>query len=412
MNDTPPSLPGTTADLVSQYEAFPYPDRDPADETKRLITGSPSIPAEMDHWLWGGARDWSKPLRVLVAGGGTGDGLIQLAQMLSTARRPYRITYVDLSRAARDVAERRAKARGLDGIAFHTGSLLEAGALGPFDYIDCCGVLHHLPDPQAGFDALAGALAPGGGIGLMVYAPLGRSGVYPLQAAFSALFQGLAPVERLEKARAVFRALPKGHPFHANPHLVDHRQSDAGFYDLLLHSSDRPFTISQLVSALDRAGLALAGVPEPALYDPAGLMPDGLAVPDGLDPVDRMALAENLRGTFKTHVVYAVKQGAVVPPPMGRPDAIPQLRGTDPRALAKVVGRSGAVKIDTAAGKVRLTVPKAAAGPVAAVNGLRSLGDLARGAKLDPIAFNAVWAPVERALCGYGLMHYSRLLAR
>ena len=90
--------------VKAQYEAFPYPERDPADEAKRLITGSPSWPQEMDHWLWGGARDWSRPLRVLIAGGGTGDGMIQLAQVLTSAGRPYQMAYVDLSIASRRVA--------------------------------------------------------------------------------------------------------------------------------------------------------------------------------------------------------------------------------------------------------------------------------------------------------------------
>ena len=62
-----------------QYEAYPYPDRDPADEAKRLITGSPSDPPEIDHMLFGGVRDWRAPFRALVAGGGTGDGLMLLA---------------------------------------------------------------------------------------------------------------------------------------------------------------------------------------------------------------------------------------------------------------------------------------------------------------------------------------------
>ena len=32
-----------------QYEAYPYPPRDPRDETKRLIEGSPSHRLEIDH---------------------------------------------------------------------------------------------------------------------------------------------------------------------------------------------------------------------------------------------------------------------------------------------------------------------------------------------------------------------------
>ena len=393
-------------DMQTQYEVFPYPARDPDDEARRLITGSPSQPVEMDHWLWGGARDWSRPLRALVAGGGTGDGLIQLAQLLSDAGRDYAITYLDMSTAARAIAEKRAAARGLGGITFVTGSLLDAADHGRFDYIDCCGVLHHLPDPQAGFDALAGALAPGGGIGLMVYAPLGRSGVYPLQSAFSTLFQGLAPAERLARAKAVFKTLPPGHPFNTNPHLVDHRQGDAGFYDLLLHSSDRPFTIAELLGALDAAGLQLAGVPEPALYDPANLLPDGIQLPDGLSEAARMALAENLRGTFKTHVIYAVPQCARIAPPMGKPDAVPHLR-IPPRGLAQAVAQKGAVRLTAGGARITLSLPKSAARLIAMADGKTSLATIRARAGLDAIGFAAAWRPVERALCGYGQMHYS-----
>ncbi|MGB3178889.1 MAG: class I SAM-dependent methyltransferase, partial [Albidovulum sp.] len=229
--------------VSEQYEAYPYPERDPADEKTRLITGSPSHPFEMDHFLWGGVRDWSQPLHALVAGGGTGDALIQLAAVLTAAGKPYEITYLDLSHASRGVAEARAKIRGLTGIRFETGSLLDAAEYGRFDYIDCCGVLHHLPNPQDGFNALSKALKPDGGMGLMVYAPYGRSGVYPLQEAFGALTVGMTPKARLAAARAIYARLPDGHPFRRNPHLVDHEQGDAGFYDLLLHSQDRPFGI-------------------------------------------------------------------------------------------------------------------------------------------------------------------------
>ena len=401
---------GEMDEMQAQYEVYPYPEREARDETKRLITGSPSWPQEMDHWLWGGARDWTQPLRALVAGGGTGDGLIQLAQRLTDAGRPYAITYLDMSKAARAIAQDRAAVRGLTGITFVTGSLLEAGAHGPFDYIDCCGVLHHLPDPQAGFDALAGALAPGGGIGLMVYAPLGRSGVYPLQAGFGTLLAGLAPEAKLAAAKAVFNAIPEGHPFKTNPHLVDHKASDAGFYDLLLHSSDRAFSVPELLGALAGAGLDLAGVPEPAMYDLKALLLEGVAIPDGISEAEAMAVAENLRGTFKTHIVYAVPKGARILPPMGKPSAIPHLRGIDPRRLAQAVAQKGALRLTVGGSKVTLSIPKAAAPMIAAINGKRDLAAIRALSRLDPIAFNMVWGPAEKALTGYGQLHYSTLL--
>src|ERR671923_2044489 len=100
----------------AQYEAFPYPARDPKDEKKRLITGSPSHPLEIDHYLFAGRRDWSRPFRVLVAGGGTGDGTIMLAQGLADRNCPAEIVYLDLSAASRRIAEARAARRKLMNI--------------------------------------------------------------------------------------------------------------------------------------------------------------------------------------------------------------------------------------------------------------------------------------------------------
>ncbi|MEP1587666.1 MAG: class I SAM-dependent methyltransferase [Tateyamaria sp.] len=387
-------------DVQAQYEAYPYPERKPTDERKRLITGSPSLPVEMDHWLWGGARDWSQPLRALIAGGGTGDALIQLAQLLTDAGRSFEITYLDMSVAARRLAEKRAEVRKLKGITFVTGSLLDAGEYGPFDYIDCCGVLHHLADPQAGFNALAGALAPGGGIGLMVYAPHGRSGVYPLQAAFGRMFAGLPPEKRLKRAKAVFRALPDAHPFKRNTRLVDHEQGDAGFYDLLLHGRDRPFSITELMGALDQAGLEYAGSPQAMLYDPTPLVGDGAAA---LNPVETMQLAEDLRGTFKTHVIYARAKGQVVSPPLGQDDAVPHLRGGGAEGLAAHVAKTGRIIIDTAGEAFTFDVPKEAAAMIAQVDGARNLGTIRMGGDAK------TWRAIERALCPSGMMHYSRL---
>ena len=128
------------------------------------MTGSPSQIVEIDHYLYAGARDWGEPFRILVAGG-AGDALIMMAQQLADRGCPAEIHYLDLAAAGRAIGEERARIRGLTGITFHTGSLLDAVEYGAFDYIDCCGVLHHLPDPPAGFRALAGALKPDAGMG-------------------------------------------------------------------------------------------------------------------------------------------------------------------------------------------------------------------------------------------------------
>src|SRR5206468_607028 len=151
-----------------------------------------------------GRRDFRQPFRVLVAGGGTGDAVMMLGQHLADRGCPAELVYLDLSTASRAIAEARAAVRGLTTVRFVTGSLLELPSLGlgRFDYIDCCGVLHHLPDPGAALSLLAGALSDTGGIGLMLYGAVGRTGVYDLQA----ILRRLAPIEmpaaqRVETAR-------------------------------------------------------------------------------------------------------------------------------------------------------------------------------------------------------------------
>lgn len=394
------------SDVRDQYEAFPYPARDPKDEAKRLITGSPSLPIEMDHCLWGGQRDWSQTLRVLVAGGGTGDGLVQLAQHLHAAGKPYEITYIDLSTASRKIAEARIKARKLPHVRFETGSLLDAATYGTFDYIDCCGVLHHLPDPQAGLRALHAALAPGGGLGFMVYAPFGRAGVYPLQAAFNQLFGHLPPKSRLKHAKAAFAKVPAAHPLNRNPNVGDHKLSDAGFYDLLIHSQDRAYSVRDWCEALTSTGWEMATFTQPGLYDLSRFAD----VPSGMDEVTQMATAEELRGTIKTHVGYARRLGEPATPHADITVRVPHLGGIAPRKLAQAVAAKVMPKLRTGAEQVSVSIPSKAAGMIAAIDGHTTVAEIMEIAKLTPKDGLRLWQGLETQLMPWGLLHYSGFL--
>ena len=89
---------------------------------------------------------------MLVAGGGTGDATIMLASQLAARAIPAEITHIDISAASLDIARARAETRRLDNIIFRQASLSDLATLGlgRFDYIDCCGVLHHHRSPRRG----------------------------------------------------------------------------------------------------------------------------------------------------------------------------------------------------------------------------------------------------------------------
>lgn len=386
----------------TQYEAYPYPARDPADEAGRLVEGSPGRPAEIDHYLFAGARDWSQPFRALVAGGGTGDGLIMLAQHLAGAGCPAEVVYLDLSEASRDVAEARAKVRGLTNIEFRTGSLFEAPELGRFDYIDCCGVLHHLEDPDAGFAALAQALAPDGGMGIMVYGELGRTGVYDVQQALKLLTppEGPdAPPYRVEIARLLLGDLPDTNRFRRNELVGDHRNDEAGLYDLLLHPRDRAFRVPQILAALGRAGLRLASFVPALRYDPDLYVTDARlkARISRLAEADRMALAELLAGNLHKHIFYcipAVRTGPAVATFLDQ--SVPVFLGPDREGLAHVLAKKPVLSGVIDGLKLRLPVPRHSGHLLALVDGKRSWAEIREA--IDPRPPLAAFRDDARAL--------------
>ncbi len=398
--------PGAAADaadreLAAQYEAYPYPARDPRDERRRLIVGSPSHLREIDHWVFGAARSRALALRVLVAGCGTGDGAIMLAQQMAQAGRPGHVLCLDRSRAALDIARARAEARALPNIEFREASLLEVADLGigPFDYIDCCGVLHHLPEPGRTLRDLAGLLAPGGGIGLMVYAPHGRTGVYMLQDALALLApMDAPPALRLDAARRVMRHLPRSAWLHANRNFGDHLSGgDAGLYDLLLNPRDRAYDVSALRALVEASGLSVDCLLEPARYDPSLLLPDPRlrARLDAMSPLDRAAVSEGLLGNMSTHIAYIGRPGEHRPEPDPlAPDAVPVAREVPAAEIAGQIGPDGSLPHLFGQLAVRVPLPPLARALLGLIDGERTVAAIAaemQARGLPPERVEAAW---------------------
>jgi SAM-dependent methyltransferase len=396
----------------AQYEAYPYPARDPGDERKRLIQGSPSHILEINHYLFGGRRDLRGPFRVLFAGGGTGDGAIMLAQQLAHLGAPAEILHLDLSSAAQEIAAARAKVRGLNNIRFQHGAIeeLERLGLGPFDYIDCCGVLHHLDDPAAGLAALARALAPGGGIGLMVYGALGRVGVYHAQSILKMLADAGDPHRvRIDHARRLLKQLPRTNWLIRNPFVGDHLQGgDAGLYDLLLHARDRAYTVPELSDLAASAGLGVVSFVEPARYDPESYLTDPLLLERArrLDRAARAALAELIAGDLKVHIAYLAPAGrAAAAKAEIAPDLIPILREGNGPALARGLKPGEPLKVSFGAASFSFPLPRRAVPILAQIDGRRPLDAVRQavaqaGLSLAPPEFDREFSALYRVLNG------------
>jgi SAM-dependent methyltransferase len=303
--------------VKQQYEAFPYPPRNPADESRRLIHAISSNLLVVNHHCFAGRRDFRTGFRCLVAGGGTGDSTIYLAEQLRHF--DAEVVYLDMSSASRRVAEERARVRGLQNISWVTASIMELPTLGlgEFDYIECCGVLHHLESTEGGLAALNAVLKADGAILLMLYGKYGRRAVYDLQALLKTyLPPGLPMPEQVRLTRELLAALPPSNSFIRDldvwkSEIAEGDGGDAGLYDLLLHSQDRCFDVPGLYALAASAGLHLLSFAHRAdAYDPLNHVGDA-AVRERVGAFPRPAreaLAEQLVGTIRMHEFFVARQ--------------------------------------------------------------------------------------------------------
>lgn len=293
----------TTERVRVHYERFPYPPCDPADEATRLVhvwLGDLLKIRPMLAVLGNTAAREGRPLTVLDAGCGTGDGAIYLAWQGAL------VWALDVSAHALAICQNRANKRGLT-IPMTLGSLLDLPRrhLGAFDYVLCSGVLHHLDDPLAGLRALASVLKPGGMIGLMVYAEGGRYPVYQIQQALRAL--GHTEPAQVED---VLTALPAEHWWRLGrgrqTFSTEFEMGDAGVADLFLHPCDHAFTIPALAALVKEAGLAFCGFEPEEQYWPwlRGATAPMWEKTKPLGIVEQAALAEALDGRMLQHRAY------------------------------------------------------------------------------------------------------------
>jgi SAM-dependent methyltransferase len=302
---------GDYLDFVrKQYEELPYPPRDPQDEHRRLVGCWFDSLALINHYCFAGRCDFRGGFRALVAGGGTGDATIFLAEELKTLG--GEVVYLDISRSSMEIAQARATVRGLTNIRWSNASILDLPNLdlGRFDYINCTGVLHHLADPTRGLRALASTLKPDGGALIMVYGSIGRTSIYQLQELLRYINATAEDARtRIDHAKRLLADLPGPNWFNHNRAWCDSElATDIGIYDLLLHGQDRAYTVPELYRWMEESGLRVANLMSPcrAAYLPGTYIsdPELLTRLWALDLPSQYAASELIAGNLARHFAY------------------------------------------------------------------------------------------------------------
>jgi SAM-dependent methyltransferase len=292
-----------TAEVHAFYENHPYPPAvDNLDKYRDLWRDGKRRRA--DHHLFWPRLPFQENHSILVAGCGT-------SQAAKHALRwpEAKVTGIDFSAKSVAATEALKRKHKLDNLQVRQLPVERASELETsFDQIVCTGVLHHLPDPDAGLRALRDVLDPEGAMHLMVYAPYGRTGIYMLQEFCRRI--GIRAVDNeIRDLLGALAMLPRGHPLENLLLEAPDFRNEAALADALLNPQDRSYSVPQLFEFIEGAALRFGRWVKQAPYDPqcgaaAGIPQMSRIV--RLPPAEQYAALELFRGTMIRHsvVVY------------------------------------------------------------------------------------------------------------
>ena len=330
------------------YDRFPYPgdplqDGPPPGYNWRWCVDSAYgfVAGVLPSRISGEPRPW----RILDAGCGTGVSTDYLAHLNPGAD----ILAVDISAGTLEVARERARRSGAAAQArslrIEQRSLLDLAGEGPFDYINSVGVLHHLREPEAGLQALAALLKPGGVLHLFLYADGGRWEIHRTQRALTALGVGHGE-EGLRLGRGLFETLPPSNRLrrHHEQRWALDTAAAANFADMYLHPQETSYNLERLMRFVASADLQFAGFSNPQVWDPARLLSGELLERAQALPAPRQwALIEDLDPDI-SHFEFFLTKGAVQPCDWGSDAALLAVAGERNRCLW---GWPGAALLDS-----------------------------------------------------------------
>jgi SAM-dependent methyltransferase len=286
------------------YDRYPYPRPVGNLEKYGLRWQDPQMRRADYHLFWP-ARPYDEDHSILVAGCGT-------SQAAKHAMRwpKARVIGIDFSAASVRYTEELKKKNNLNNLQIRQLPIERVSELEMnFNLIVCTGVLHHLPDPDAGLKALRGVLKPDGAMHLMVYAPYGRTGIYMLQE-FCRRVGIQATDEGIRDLIAILKELPPGHPLENLLREAPDFHQKAALADALLHPQDRAYSVPQLFDFIKRGGMKFSRWVKQAPYSPQcgviAQIPQASRMAE-LSPEEQYAAVELFRGTMVRHSVIVYR---------------------------------------------------------------------------------------------------------
>ncbi len=303
--ETQSTSPGKGIEEVQDfYERYPYPRPVESLESYARQWDDPNRRRADFHLFWPD-KAYRDDYSILIAGCGTSQAAKHAMRWPSA-----QVTGIDFSATSIHHTEQLKQKYNLHNLQLRQLAIERVEELGTsFDQIVCTGVLHHLPDPDAGLAALRTALKPDGAMHLMVYAPYGRTGIYMLQE-FCRRVGIHATDDGIRDLVTALKSLPPDHPLENILRQAPDFRHEAALADALLHPQDRAYSVPQLFKFLTDAALTFGRWVKQAPYSIAcgvlAKLPQAEQMAR-LSPAEQFAAAELYRGTMLRHSVVAYR---------------------------------------------------------------------------------------------------------
>ena len=191
--------------------------------------------------------------RILLAGSGSFS-----PYPTAVANKKARITALDLSKANLDRARLHTLLHLRFNVAFVESDLLDAKAImgeNRFHFIDCYGVLHHVPDVVPALQSIHSLMREGGIIRIMVYSAGARRSIQAVRTAMR-----LLNIDEVKSIKRLYRKAADNSRFKDCIESNYEAGFDWGLADMFLHPYAKTYKIDELLYIIGAARL------EPILF--------------------------------------------------------------------------------------------------------------------------------------------------
>jgi 2-polyprenyl-3-methyl-5-hydroxy-6-metoxy-1,4-benzoquinol methylase len=270
--------------VKAHYEKYVYPRIPLLASVERCDTYALNLES-----LWArfnGERLAPEDGRILLAGCGSFS-----PYPTAVANGSARITALDLSKANLNRARLHTLLHLRLNLAFVEGDLLDAKAIlgeNRFHFIDCYGVLHHVPDVVPALQSIHSLLREGGISRIMVYSTGARRSIQAVRTAMRLLH-----VDEVKTIKRLYRQATGGSRFKDCIESNCEAGFDWGLADMFLHPYAKTYKIDELLDILDAARL------EPILFVHPG------AFSEPAEEIERLRKLETANELVTNFILFA-----------------------------------------------------------------------------------------------------------